>query len=80
MAKVTHKNVTPQMVKAARALIDWNAADLAAHSSISPRTVRAFESGGTVNEESRTAIITALEAAGVQLLNGGRAGARMTSK
>ena len=46
MAKVTHKNVTPQMVKAARALIDWTTENLAKHSSISLRTIKTFETGG----------------------------------
>jgi len=65
------------MVKAARALIDWNMENLAEHSSISLRTIKTFEAGRKVSDESRSAIIGALERAGVQLLNGGRAGARL---
>lgn len=77
MAKVTGANLAPQHVKAARALLDWSAKDLAAHSSVGISTVKVFESGKPVRESSKDAMIEALDKAGVELLNGGRMGARL---
>lgn len=50
--------MTPRQCKAARALLDWNQADLATASGVSLRTVAAFESG----VEQREPIPTTLDA------------------
>lgn len=77
MAKVTADGLTVAHVKAARALLDWNAQQLANRCSVGVATIRNFESGKRVNEESRQAMIDALEAEGVKLYNGGQPGARL---
>lgn len=77
MAKVSPSNLMPQHTKAARALIDWTANDLAANSAVGVSTIKVFESGKAVRDASKQAMIDALEAAGVELLNGGRMGARL---
>jgi len=78
MAKVTGESLTPEHVKAARALLGWNANELSRHcDGIGVATVRNFESGKHIREGSRQAICDCIDAAGVELLNGGRIGARM---
>lgn len=86
MTKVSADTLLPIHVKAARALIGWSAADLAANCCVGAATVRLMESGGKVRDASRQAIIDGLEAARidrdngvfqVRLLNGGEPGARL---
>lgn len=59
--------------KAARMLIDWTAAQLAAAAVVSQDTLRSFESGRTktLSRENENAIRKALEAQGVQFLEAG---------
>ncbi len=59
-----------KVCKAARMLIDWKAADLAAAAAVSHDTLRSFESGRTkaLSRENEEAIRKALEAQGVQFL------------
>jgi len=64
LAKVTGSNVTPQHVKAARALLDWNASDLAKICSVGVTTLRKFEAGMHIRDNSRQAIYDALVKAG----------------
>lgn len=71
MASVTAETITPQLVKAARALLDWTAADLAEKCSVGVSTVRVFESGGNVRPVSREAIFNTLRNAGAWFENGG---------
>ena len=80
MAKLKPDDFTPALCKAARALIGWNAGNLADECNLSPRTVRAFESGKDVSASSRDEIRTALEAAGAEFINGGSPGVRMPSR
>ena len=63
-----------KICKAARALLDWKAADLADAAGISHDTLRSFESGRTkaLSRENEEAIRQALEANGVHLLEGGQ--------
>ena len=78
MTDITAETVTPQHVKAARALLDWTALNLAEHcSGASVATVRLFESGKTVRAVSREAIYEALTGAGIVFFNGGQPGARL---
>jgi transcriptional regulator with XRE-family HTH domain len=71
MASVTAETITPQLVKAARALLDWTAADLAEKCSVGVSTIRVFESGGNIRPVSREAIFDGLKAAGAWFENGG---------
>lgn len=77
MASVTAETITPQLVKAARALLDWTAADLAEKCSVGVSTVRVFESGGNVRPVSREAIFDGLLSAGVVFQNSGKPGVRI---
>jgi transcriptional regulator with XRE-family HTH domain len=74
--------VTTREIKAARALLGWSQADLAAHSSVSEPTVARLESvdgelGG--REETADKIVTAIQKAGVEFIdeNGGGPGVRL---
>ena len=77
MAKVTAETITTQHVKAARALLDLNAAQLADLASIGAATVRRYESGRDIQAASREAIYEALTGAGIVFFNGGQPGARL---
>ena len=59
--------------KAARALAEWTAAQLAAAAGVPVDTIRSFESGRTrtLSRENESAIRKALQASGVQFLNAG---------
>lgn len=59
--------------KAARALAEWNAVELAEKSGVPHDTIRSFESGRTVNLNARNqeAVRAAFAAAGVQFLTSG---------
>lgn len=72
MAKITGENISPEHVKAARALLRWTASDLADQCSIGVATIRLFESGKVVREASRNAIYEALTEAGAVMGNGGK--------
>ena len=76
MATVTFETMTPQHVKAARALLDWNAQDLANNCQAGISTIRVFESGKTIRPASRQAIHDALVKAGIEFQNGGKPGVR----
>ena len=81
--------MTPDQVKAARALLGWSLDRLAARSGTSVPMVTAFEQTGRVvssNGRSRAlpvdavaAIRTALESAGVEFTNGDAPGVRLRS-
>lgn len=77
MAAVTAETLTPQHTKAARALLDWTALELAEHCSAGVATVRQFESGKPVRQASREAIYDGLTGAGIVFYNGGQPGARL---
>jgi transcriptional regulator with XRE-family HTH domain len=74
--------LSPQLTRAARALLGWQQADLAEHSGVSKSTIAAFEQRG---EDSRLAhmnnkaLVEAFEAAGLSFIpeNGGGAGVRL---
>lgn len=72
--------VSIRQVKAARSLLDWSQEDLAARSGVSLPTIKRLEAedhhlGG--RSETGQKIIYALEAVGVEFINGGRPGVRM---
>ncbi len=61
--------------RAARALLDWTQAGLAARAGVSPGTVRGFEAGRhALHRATAAAIRQALEAAGVVFLDPGAEG------
>ena len=59
--------------KAARALVEWTAAQLGEAASVPVDTIRSFESGRTrtLSRDNESAIRKALQACGVQFLNAG---------
>lgn len=76
------RKVSIRQVKAARALLGWSQADLAAASGISEPTIKRIEAAdGELGGRAATAsaIRSALEAAGVEFIpeNGGGAGVRL---
>ena len=62
-----------QVCKAARALAEWTAVELAEKSGVPHDTIRSFESGRTKNLNARNqeAIGKALESQGIQFLESG---------
>jgi transcriptional regulator with XRE-family HTH domain len=73
--------ISIRQVKAARALLAWSQADLAARSGVSAPTIARLEAddGASLGGREGTAqrIIAALESAGVEFTNGGQPGVRM---
>ena len=77
--------MTPDQVKAARALLGWSQLQLGLRSDTSIHVVRTFERTGRVRTVQRrpdltsplAAIRGALEAAGIELTNGNAPGVRL---
>jgi transcriptional regulator with XRE-family HTH domain len=70
--------LTPAQCRAARGLLSWNQQQLADAAGIGVATVRLFEAGKGKQRRSTLKLITqALEAAGVELTNGGQPGVRL---
>jgi transcriptional regulator with XRE-family HTH domain len=71
--------MTPDQSRAARGLLDWSQAELAAQSNLSESTVRDFEKGRRVPSINNLAAIRrALEAAGVEFIDGNQPGVKLT--
>ena len=71
--------MNPDQSRAARGLLDWSQAELAARSNLSESTVRDFEKGRRVPSINNLAAIRrVLEAAGVEFIDGGQPGVRLT--
>jgi transcriptional regulator with XRE-family HTH domain len=71
--------MTPDQSRAARGLLDWSQAELAARSNLSESTIRDFEKGRRVPSINNLAAIRrALEAAGVEFIDGDQPGVRLT--
>jgi transcriptional regulator with XRE-family HTH domain len=71
--------MTPDQSRAARGLLDWSQAELAAQSNLSESTIRDFEKGRRVPSINNLAAIRrALEAAGVEFIDGNQPGVRLT--
>ena len=79
MGKVTADNLNAIHIKAGRACIGWRTKDLAEAAGLGGPLVRKFERTGSAGKQSKQAMIDALENAGVELLNGGRSGARLSN-
>ena len=63
--------LTPEMYRAARALLKWNAHQLASASGLSTTTVKRFETGGLVRLASAEAMLQALQGAGLEFIPAG---------
>ncbi|KAA9010711.1 helix-turn-helix transcriptional regulator [Histidinibacterium aquaticum] len=65
--------MTPQLCKAARALIEWTAADLSESSGVSSDTIRSFESGRSrsLRGDNDAAVRAAFAREGVRFLDSG---------
>jgi transcriptional regulator with XRE-family HTH domain len=77
---VMKKDILPQQIRAARALIDWTREDLANASGLTVRTLARIESSQTLPRPATLeAISAALEAAGIEFIsqNGGGPGVRL---
>jgi len=74
-------SITPEQLRAARALLGWSQTELADHAGMSLPTVKRVEAqrGPRVSEEARLALQRALELGGVRFIseNGGGAGVRL---
>ena len=71
--------MNPDQSRAARGLLDWSQAELAAQSNLSESTVRDFEKGRRVPSINNLAAIRrALEAAGVEFIDGNQPGVKLT--
>ncbi|MGA7808668.1 helix-turn-helix domain-containing protein [Bradyrhizobium sp.] len=69
--------MTPDQSRAARGLLDWSQAELAARSNLSESTIRDFEKGRRIPSINNLAAIRrALEAAGVEFIDGDQPGVR----
>ena len=58
-------------IRAARALLGWNAAALAKAAGVSPSTVQRVETGANSIELVRRALVAALDGAGIELVDKG---------
>ncbi|MGJ5199339.1 MULTISPECIES: helix-turn-helix transcriptional regulator [unclassified Bradyrhizobium] len=68
--------MTPDRSRAARGLLDWSQAELAARSNLSDSTIRDLEKGGRIPSINNLAAVRrALEAGGVQFIDGDQPGA-----
>jgi transcriptional regulator with XRE-family HTH domain len=69
----------PEQIRAARGLLGWSAATLAARAGVGVSSLRNYERGGTgtMMAANMRAIRATLEAAGVVLLDGDSPGARL---
>ena len=77
--------LTSFQIRAARALINWSAGDLARHSSVSLRTIRRAELGDrqtSMTAPNDLAIRRVFEVAGVEFIdeNGGGPGVRLRKR
>jgi DNA-binding XRE family transcriptional regulator len=69
---------TPAQIRAARALLDWTQADLAAKAGISPTSINTIErEKGDPKLSTLNAIRHALEQAGVEFQDGDKPGVRI---
>jgi transcriptional regulator with XRE-family HTH domain len=70
--------MNPDQSRAARGLLDWSQAELAARSNLSESTIRDFEKGRRVPSINNLAAVRrALEVAGVEFIDGDQPGVRL---
>lgn len=63
--------------RAGRAILEWSVRDLCREAGVSPNTVGRLESGSGIGTEPTQRIAEAFGAHGVELLGGGKPGARL---
>ncbi len=63
--------LTPEMCRAARALLRWKSHQLAGAAGLGTATIRRFESGGTIRLSSVEALFEALKGAGLEFIPAG---------
>ena len=77
------KDILPEQLRAARALLDWTREDLANVSGITVRTLARIESSQTMPRQATLeALAAALETAGIEFIpeNGGGPGVRLSRR
>ncbi|MEM7619999.1 MAG: helix-turn-helix transcriptional regulator [Pseudomonadota bacterium] len=72
-----YSQLTPEMIKAARALLGWKQDDLVAASGVSKTTLQVLESGGTVADRTRRDVFLAFERVGMEFYNHDEPGLRL---
>jgi hypothetical protein len=80
-----HKPLTSSQIRAARALVQWRARDLARESAVGVATIRRAELAGgetSMTAANDLAVRRALETAGVEFIdeNGGGPGVRLRNR
>lgn len=83
MLSLDKKNITAEQLRAGRALVRWSAQDLADRAGVGVATVRRCEAETgfvSATQANKSAMRSALEAAGVVFIeeNGGGAGVRLS--
>jgi len=63
--------LSPEMSRAARALLRWKAEELATAAGLNLSTVKRFERGGIVRASSVEALLHALQGAGLEFISAG---------
>lgn len=79
MAKVTVETILPVHCRTGRAVLNLSARQFAERVGrpVTVDTLKALEAGRPVSNEVRVAILAAFDLWGIELLNGGRPGARV---
>ena len=72
--------LTPEAMRAARALLSLTTQQIAPKLGVSPTTLNQLEQGNGVRASTEARIVNALETLGVEILNGDAPGARMIPK
>jgi len=75
-----HKMVSSAQIRAARGLLGWTIRDLAARSGVHRNTITRMEADAEVHKPTMSAVMRALEDAGIEFLDGGEPGVRMVSR
>lgn len=71
--------LTPKLVKSARELLGWRQLDLSEHAGLSRNTIAQFERGEQLSEDTVWRIQRALELGGIEFLNSGSPGVRLSA-
>lgn len=72
---MTH--LSPESLRAARALLKWSTLDLAEASGVAPMTINGIENGRPFRASTARTLIETFAAHGVEILNGDAPGARL---
>lgn len=72
--------LTPEANRAARAILKWSVRDLADKAGIAFTTVNRFELSGTATETTKSKMLAAYEAEGVEILDQNGTGAILRNR